>query len=302
MNLQEAIMRIDLPFPRFEEGLKIREIFDVSEVLPNALFIATSDRVSAFDILLENGIPLKGVVLNTISVFFSKKTEHICPNHVITADFSKLPSELKARLEGYEDILQGRFMLVQKLEPLKVECIVRRDIDGSGWESYKETGEICGIVLPKELKKGDALPDLIFTPSTKADKGEHDRNITFEEMVEIIGDEDLAVSLKEISLKLFAFAEKLLKSKGIRLKDTKFEFAAVKDPVTGKMIVVLIDEILTPDASRYKPNLSKQIVRDWLIENRLDGKKNVELPSDIVDKTKEAYIKICRMITEKSIR
>ncbi len=296
--MQEAIMKVELPFPRFNEGLKVREIFDVSEIVPNALLIVTTDRISAFDIILKNGIPQKGTVLNTISAFFFEETKHICPNHMIAADFDEFPPELREKLEGYEDVLRGRSMLVQKLEPLKVECIVRRDIDGSAWKSYEETGEICGIVLPKGLEKGGSLPNPIFTPSTKAGKGEHDRNINFEEMVEIIGDEDLAISLKETSLKLFAFAEKLLKSKGIRLRDTKFEFATIKDPDTGKMVIVLIDEVLTPDASRYEPDLSKQIVRDWLIENGLDGKENVELPQDIVDKTKEAYIEICRIITK----
>ena len=293
----QAVMKINLPFPRFNKGLKIREIFDVSEIVSNALLIVTTDRISAFDEVLKNGIPWKGIVLNTISAFFFEETQHVCPNHIIAANFDEFPSELKARLKGYEDVLRGRSMLVQKLDPLKVECIVRRDIDGSGWKSYEETGEICGIVLPEGLKKGDPLDDPIFTPSTKAGKGEHDRNITFEEMVEIIGDEDLAISLREISLKLFAFAEKLLKSKGIRLRDTKFEFAVLIDPVTGKVIIVLIDEVLTPDSSRYKPNLSKQIVRDWLIENGLDGKESVKLPQNVVDKTEKAYIEICRIIT-----
>ena len=298
--MQEAIMKIDLPFPRFNDGLKVREIFDVSEIMPDALLIVTTDRISAFDVVLKNGIPWKGIVLNTISAFFFEETKHICLNHMITTDFNELPPELKARLEGYEDILQGRFMLVQKLEPLKVECIVRRDVVGSGWESYEETRKICGIVLPEGLKEGDSLSEPIFTPSTKAKEGEHDRNITFEEMVEIIGDEDLAVSLKEISLKLFVFAEELLKSKGIRLRDSKFEFAVIIDPVTGEKIIVLIDEAFTPDSSRYLPDLSKQIVRDWLKENSLNGKR-VELPKEIIDKTRKAYIEICRMITKKAL-
>jgi phosphoribosylaminoimidazole-succinocarboxamide synthase len=292
-------MRIDLPSPRFNEGLKVREIFDVSEIVPDALLMVTTDRISAFDVGLKNGIPWKGVVLNTISAFFFEETRHVCPNHMITTDFNELPPELKTRLGGYEDILQGRFMLVQKLEPLKVECIVRRDVDGSGWKSYEKTGEICGIVLPKGLEKGGSLPDPIFTPSTKAGKGEHDRNINFEEMVEILGDEDLAFSLRKISLELFAFAEELLKSKGIRLRDTKFEFAVIIDPVTEELVIVLIDEALTPDSSRYMPDLSKQIVRDWLTENGLDGKENVELPQDVVNKTKGAYIEICRIITRQ---
>lgn len=299
--MEKAVMKLDLSLPRFNEGLKIREIFDVSEILPNTLLIVTTDRISAFDVVLENGISHKGAVLNTISAFFFKETRHICPNHMITTNFNELPLELKTRLEGSKDILQGRFMLVQKLEPLKVECIVRRDIDGSAWKSYEKTGKVCGITLPKGLKKGDSLLNLIFTPSTKAEKGEHDRNITFEEMVEILDSKDLAVSLKETSLKLFEFAERLLKSKGVRLRDTKFEFAIVIDPITKRKIVILIDEALTPDSSRYEPDLSKQIVRDWLVNNGLDGKKNVKLPPNVIDQTKNAYIEICRMLTGESI-
>ena len=299
--MEKTMMELDLPLSRFNEGLKIREIFDVSEILPNTLLIVTTDRISAFDIVLRNGILHKGAVLNTIAAFFFKETSHICPNHMITTNFNELPPELQERLEGSRNILQERFMLVQKLEPLKVECIVRRDIDGSAWKSYEKTGKVCGIILPKGLKKGDSLPNPIFTPSTKAERGEHDRNITFEEMAEILGDKDLAISLKKTSLELFEFAEKLLKSKGIRLRDTKFEFAAVIDSATKQKIVVLIDEALTPDASRYEPDLSKQIVRDWLVENKLDGKENVELPPDVIDKTKNAYIEICRILTKKSI-
>ena len=274
---------------------KVRDIYDLEDKI---LIIAT-DRLSAFDVVLPTGIPYKGKILTALSKFWFDFTKNIVDNHLITTDVSEFPSELKK----YKDILSGRSMVVKKAKRIDVECVVRAYISGSAWKSYKEKGSVCGIKLPPGLKESDKLPEPIFTPTTKADSG-HDMEITQEQVENMLGSQ-VAQEIKEKSLKLLASANKEAESKGVIIADTKFEFGFYNDSI------MLIDEILTPDSSRFWPmndyepgrsqkSFDKQYVRDYL--EGINWDKNPpapELPDEIVRKTTERYFEAYRKITGK---
>ena len=259
--------------------------------------IAT-DRISAFDVILPNGIPAKGEVLNRISEFWFKKTEHVIPNHMISTD----PGDFPEPFGNHAETLAGRSMLVEKTDPLPVECVVRGYISGSGWEEYKKTGSVCAIPLGEGLLESQKLPEPIFTPSTKAEQGTHDENITFGRVREMIG-EELARRIRDISIEIYVAAASIAEEKGIIIADTKFEFGISR--ATGELI--LIDEALTPDSSRFWPrehytpggpqiSFDKQFVRDYLKQTGWDrNPPPPKLPPDIVKKTSEKYLDMLRL-------
>lgn len=265
---------------------KVREIYEVSG---KVLFV-TSDRISAFDVIMNEPVPQKGAILSQISAYWFNNTKHIVDNHFITNN----PDEYPEECSPYREDLIGRSMLVKKCKTLPIECIVRGYIAGSGWKDYKSTGKICGIQIPEGLQEFAQLPEPIFTPSTKADEG-HDQNISFDETITIIG-EDKANKIKQYAIELYKYAAELLLSKGLVLADTKFEFGEDED---GK--IILIDEALTPDSSRFwlledyapgKPqmNFDKQVLRDYLETLSWDKTPPAPaLPADIIQKTSEKY-------------
>lgn len=276
---------------------KVRDVYDMGE----NLIIVSTDRISAFDVVLPNGIPNKGFVLNQLSKYWFEKTSDIIPNHLITTDIDSFP----AASRPHREILEGRSMLVKKAKPLSVECIVRGYISGSGWKEYQKSGTVCGIPLPKGLLESDKLEEPLFTPSTKADIGEHDENISFEEAKEIIGKE-LAEQVKEISIRIYKKAAEIALTRGIIIADTKFEFG-----IDDKGRLILIDEALTPDSSRFWPlekyqpgrgqdSFDKQYVRDYLHSIKWESLPSVpELPDEIVRGTSELYMKAYRLFTEQ---
>ncbi len=266
---------------------KVRDIYDLGE----HLLLVTTDRISAFDVIMNEGIPNKGYVLTQISKFWFEQMGDIIPNHIIATEIADFP----AITHKYREQLEGRSMLVKKAKPLPVECIVRGYVSGSGWKDYKKTGGICGIQLPAGLVESDKLPEPIFTPSTKAELGEHDENITFDQAVQLCGPE-LAGQARDATIAIYKRARDLAATKGIIIADTKFEFGLYE----GKLI--WIDEALTPDSSRFwpkdqyrpggpQPSFDKQFLRDYL--ETLDwGKKAPAppLPKEIVAKTAEKYM------------
>ena len=268
---------------------KVRDVYDLGK----NLLIVSSDRISAFDVILPNGIPNKGFVLNQVSRFWFEKTADIIPNHLITTDVNKFPEACRP----YSEILEGRSMLVRKAKPLPVECIVRGYLSGSGWKEYQKTGMISGIRLPEGLLESSRIEQPIFTPSTKAEIGEHDENITFEKMQEIIGPE-LALRVRDISINIYKRAVEVALTKGIIIADTKFEFGMDEE---GRLI--LIDEALTPDSSRFWPlegytpgrgqeSYDKQYVRDYLLSINWETLPKVpELPEEVIKKTSDIYMK-----------
>ncbi len=273
---------------------KVRDIFDTGD----SLLMVTTDRLSAFDVVLPDIIPDKGKVLNQISVFWFKQMESIVKNHIITTNVDEYPKEFKQHAAA----LDKRSMLVKKAEPLVIECIVRGYITGSGWNSYLKEGHVCGIKLPEGLKESDKLEQPLFTPSTKAEVGDHDINISFEEAAKIIGHE-MAEKLKKVSLELYNKGAKLALSKGIIIADTKFEFGLLDGDI------ILIDEILTPDSSRFWPlseyepgrsqnSFDKQHVRDWLTQSGWDKTPpGPKLPQELIDRTSNTYKEIYKRLT-----
>jgi phosphoribosylaminoimidazole-succinocarboxamide synthase len=291
--MMEPILKTNFPNLKLKNRGKVRDIYDLGNVL---LFVAT-DRISAFDVVMHEPIPYKGIILTQISKFWLTNTTHIVPNHFITDDVTNYPDECKE----YSETLRGRSMLVRKCKPLPIEAIVRGYIAGSGWKEYKKSRTICGIPLPEGLVEFQKLPEPIFTPSTKAEVG-HDENVDFEYAKNILGTE-LAEKVRDISLNLFNFASNYLESRNLILADTKFEFGIDEN---GELI--LIDEVLTPDSSRFwlkedyapgKPqyNFDKQVLRDYL--ESLNWNKVPPPPhlpeaiiKQIVEKYKEAYQRI----------
>ncbi|MBU1343682.1 MAG: phosphoribosylaminoimidazolesuccinocarboxamide synthase [Proteobacteria bacterium] len=277
---------------------KVRDIFDTGD----ALLMVTTDRLSAFDVVLPDIIPDKGKVLNQISVFWFKLMEPLVKNHIITTDINQYPDEFKQ----YSDALNKRSMLVKKAQPLPVECIVRGYITGSGWSSYQKQGHVCGIKLPEGLKESDKLLQPLFTPSTKAEVGDHDINISFDDTIQLIGKEK-AEKLKFLSLEIYKKGAEYALSKGIIIADTKFEFGILDDEI------ILIDEILTPDSSRFWPlseyepgrsqnSFDKQYVRDWLIESGWDKKHpGPKLPQDVINRTSNTYKEIFTRLTGENV-
>jgi phosphoribosylaminoimidazole-succinocarboxamide synthase len=292
-----ALLQTEIPSVAAPLRGKVRDIYDLGDSL---LFVAT-DRISAFDCVMQNGIPDKGKVLTNLSLFWFDYMDWM-PNHLITADVNEFPEELKP----YADDLKGRSMIVKKAECLPVECIARGYIIGSGWKDYQKTGQICGITLKEGYRQAEKLEEAIFTPSTKAEQGLHDENISFDAAVELIGREK-ADKLKELTLKVYTTAADYAATKGIILADTKFEFGMLDGEI------ILIDEVLTPDSSRFwpadkyevgcsPPSLDKQFVRDYL--ETLDWDKTPpapELPKDIVIKTREKYLDAYKQIAGREL-
>lgn len=289
----DPLLTIDLPgFTKLRSG-KVREIFDLGDAL---LFVAT-DRISAFDCILPNGIPLKGQVLTQISHFWFDQTETWLPNHRLARANTPLPESLS----HYAALLEGRSMVVRKTTPLPIECVVRGYLAGSGWKEYQRSQSICGVPLPPGLIESSELPEPIFTPATKASEG-HDENIPFEEAQRLIGP-DLAEQVRLISLRLYGYARDHARKHGIIVADTKFEFG-LRDGV-----LFLIDEVLTPDSSRFwpadsyepgrsQPSFDKQFVRDYL--ETLSWNKQPPapvLPPEIVERTQAKYLEAFERIT-----
>ena len=274
---------------------KVRDIYDAGE---NLLMVAT-DRISAFDFILPDEIPFKGEVLNRISAFWFDKFADIVPNHLVSIDPADFPEEFAE----YRDYLAGRAMLVKKAQTIPIECIVRGYLTGSGKKTYDENGTVCGIQLPEGLTEASKLPEPLFTPSTKAEIGDHDENISFERCCEIVG-EDIATQIRDLSLKIYKAAAEYAATRGIIIADTKFEFGLDED---GN--VVLGDEMLTPDSSRFwplegyepghgQPSFDKQFVRDWLKAN---PDSNYDLPQDVIDKTIAKYLEAYELLTGKKL-
>jgi phosphoribosylaminoimidazole-succinocarboxamide synthase len=277
---------------------KVRDVYDFGD----KLLIVSTDRLSAFDVVLPQAIPYKGKVLNNLSLFWMEKMASLVANHTITADTSQFPDQCLP----YAKILDGRSVLVKKAKTFPVECVARGYLIGSGWKDYKATGSVCGISVPAGLKMAEKLPEPIFTPSTKAQIGDHDENISFSQVVDLIGTES-ANWLRDKTLELYSFGAKWAEERGIIIADTKFEFGVYD----GERI--LIDEVLTPDSSRFwpkeqyeigisPPSLDKQFVRDYL--ETLDWNKKApapDLPDEIVMKTTEKYLDIYRIITGSSL-
>lgn len=272
---------------------KVRDIYDLGDFL----LLVASDRISAFDYVLEDEIPDKGRVLTQISVFWFNLLSDVVENHLISTDVADLPE----KFAPYADYLQGRIMLVKKANMYPVECIVRGYITGSGLKEYQQLGSVCGIELPQGLQNSEKLPSAIFTPSTKADIGDHDENISFERAVEILGIKD-AEALRDASLAVYTKARDHAASKGIIIADTKFEFGVIDGKLT------LADEVLTPDSSRFwpadeykvgqeQPSFDKQIVRNWLSANWDKTGNPPKLPQDIIDQTRAKYIEAFEKIT-----
>ncbi len=272
---------------------KVRDIYDAGE---NLLMVAT-DRISAFDFILPDEIPFKGEVLNRISAFWFDKFADIVPNHLVSIDPADFPEEFAE----YRDYLAGRAMLVKKAQTIPIECIVRGYLTGSGKKTYDENGTVCGIQLPEGLTEASKLPEPLFTPSTKAEIGGHDENISFERCCEIVG-EDIATQIRDLSLKIYKAAAEYAATRGIIIADTKFEFGVIDGKVT------LIDECLTPDSSRFwpaasyeegkiQPSYDKQFVRNWLKANWDMTGETPHLPAEVIDGTSERYREAFQIIT-----
>ncbi len=272
---------------------KVRDIYDAGE---NLLMVAT-DRISAFDFILPDEIPFKGEVLNRISAFWFDKFADIVPNHLVSIDPADFPKEFAE----YRDYLAGRAMLVKKAQTIPIECIVRGYLTGSGKKTYDENGTVCGIRLPEGLTEASKLPEPLFTPSTKAEIGDHDENISFERCCEIVG-EDIATQIRDLSLKIYKAAAEYAATRGIIIADTKFEFGVIDGKVT------LIDECLTPDSSRFwpaasyeegkiQPSYDKQFVRNWLKANWDMTGETPHLPAEVIDGTSERYREAFQIIT-----
>lgn len=272
---------------------KVRDIYDAGE---NLLMVAT-DRISAFDFILPDEIPFKGEVLNRISAFWFDKFADIVPNHLVSIDPADFPEEFAE----YRDYLAGRAMLVKKAQTIPIECIVRGYLTGSGKKTYDENGTVCGIQLPEGLTEASKLPEPLFTPSTKAEIGDHDENISFERCCEIVG-EDIATQIRDLSLKIYKAAAEYAATRGIIIADTKFEFGVIDGKVT------LIDECLTPDSSRFwpaasyeegkiQPSYDKQFVRNWLKANWDMTGETPHLLAEVIDGTSERYREAFQIIT-----
>ncbi|NOQ41023.1 MAG: phosphoribosylaminoimidazolesuccinocarboxamide synthase [Desulfuromusa sp.] len=273
---------------------KVRDIYDLGE----HLLIVTSDRISAFDVIMDEGIPQKGYVLTQISKFWFEQMTDLIPHHLISTEVDDFP----AITHQYRDQLEGRSMLAKKAQPLPVECIVRGYLSGSGWKEYQQLGSLCSIPLPTGLVQSDKLPKTLFTPSTKAELGEHDENISFAQTVELCGQE-IADQISDVSIKIYERARDLADKKGLIIADTKFEFGMLD----GQLI--WIDEALTPDSSRFwpkdlyrpggpQPSFDKQFLRDYL--ETLDWGKQApppKLPEEIVRKTGEKYLEALKRLT-----
>ncbi len=295
METKKVVFETDFQNLNLVKRGKVRDIYDLGDTL----LMVVSDRISAFDVVMPDPLPGKGIILTQISLFWFDIMKSIIPNHIITADVDAYPSICRP----YTESLRGRSMLVKKAVPLPVECIARGYISGSGWKSYQKSGHVCGITLPPGLKESEKLPHPIFTPSTKADEGLHDINIDYKEAENLIGTA-LADQVRKLTLAIYKKGSELAASKGIIIADTKFEFGLI-----GKDLI-LIDEVLTPDSSRFWPKASytpggaqkksfdKQYLRDHL--NSLTWDKTPpgpSLPEEIITQTRNKYLEALTLLT-----
>jgi phosphoribosylaminoimidazole-succinocarboxamide synthase len=281
-------------YPLASRG-KVRDIY---ELTPDTLLIVTTDRLSAFDVILPDPIPHKGVILNKITMFWMDRFSHLIKNHLLATD----PADFPAPLARHADMLRGRAVVAKKARPLPIECIVRGYITGSGWKDYKATGSVCGHVLPVGLQESAMLAEPLFTPSTKAELGSHDENITLETAKDLLGTEILA-QVQDISIALYLAAREHARGRGILIADTKFEFGLTDDGL------MLIDEVLTPDSSRFwpaagyqpgrgQPSFDKQYVRDWLTDIGFNKKPPApHMPEDVIMRTRSKYVEAYELLT-----
>lgn len=295
--MEPTVFETDFPKLNLLKRGKVRDMYDLGETL---LMVAT-DRISAFDVIMPDPVPQKGKILTQISLFWFDAMKPVVSNHIISSNVDDYPKICKP----YSDMLRGRSILVKKAKPLPIECVVRGYISGSGWKSYQESGSVCGIKLPDGLQESEKLPESIFTPSTKEDVGLHDVNINFEETVKIIG-RSLAEKVKELSLSIYKKGAELADKKGIIIADTKFEFGVFENNI------ILIDELLTPDSSRFWPKESyspgrsqksydKQYLRDYLVSinwNKLPPAPS--LPKEVIKNTREKYLDALKLIAGKN--
>ncbi|KAF9553663.1 SAICAR synthetase [Agrocybe pediades] len=317
-----ALIDSNLPDLKLISKGKVRDIYSTSS--PDHLLFVASDRISAYDVILKNGIPDKGKLLTQISLFWFQKLGHIIPNHFVTANIDEMPQEVRK----YKDQLDGRAMLVKKAEVVPLEAIVRGYMAGSAWSEYKKSGTVHGIPMPEGIVEGEKLPQPIFTPSTKAEQGAHDENISPEQAAKIVGQE-LYDQISNAALQLYTTASDYARTRGVILADTKFEFGLIPSPspspegssttTTSKKELILIDELLTPDSSRYwpvegykpggsQPSFDKQYLRDWLVSSGF--KKGLEsgppgkegqgwvIDEDIVKGTRERYAEAVQLLTQ----
>ena len=294
----EVILQTNFPNLKLYAKGKVRDIYEVGDYL----LLVSTDRLSAFDVIMNQGIPYKGMILTKISEFWFNFTKDIIPNHFITTDVNKYPVECKE----YAAILNGRSMLIKKAKVVPIECIVRGYITGSGWKDYKRTGEISGIKLSDGLQESEKFPEPLFTPSTKAEIGEHDENISAEQALQIV-DKDTFNAVKNATINIYKKASDYALTKGIIIADTKFEFGKVNGEI------ILVDEVLTPDSSRFWPldkyekgkgqeSYDKQFVRDYLISIKFNMQPPPPpLPDDIIIKTSEKYLDIYKKLTGDSL-
>lgn len=291
----KTVIQTDIrDYPLLSRG-KVRDIYDIDE---ETLLIVTSDRISAYDVVMPDPIPQKGIVLNQITLFWMEQMQDLVENHIIASQVEDFPTPLKA----HREVLEGRAVLVKKARPLPVECIVRGFITGSGWKDYQASGKLCGYTLPENLRESEMLEQPLFTPSTKAELGEHDENITMEKSAELIGEEMLR-KVEKISLAIYSRARDYAREKGIIIADTKFEFGTIGDRL------ILIDEVLTPDSSRFwpmesyeagksQPSFDKQFLRDWLVDIGFNKQPpGPSIPEEISTQTRNKYMDAYRLLT-----
>ncbi len=294
-----VLQKTDFKDLRLVKRGKVRDVYEIWD----QLLIVASDRISAFDVVMDDPIPDKGMILTGISVFWFRQLESIVENHLIATNSAEFPDVCLPYIEDLRD----RSILVKKARPLPVECIVRGYLSGSGWQEYQANGSVCGIPVPEGLRESEGLPEPIFTPSTKAADGTHDENIVFEKVVELIGEKN-ANEIRRISLEIYEFGRYLAAERGIIVADTKFEFGIYEDRL------ILIDEVLTPDSSRFWPmdeyypggpqkSFDKQFLRDYLMEIKW-GKRPPppKLPPEIIQKTREKYMEALQRLTGHTIR
>nr|WP_321514027.1 phosphoribosylaminoimidazolesuccinocarboxamide synthase [uncultured Pseudodesulfovibrio sp.] len=286
-------------YPLISKG-KVRDIYEIDE---NTLLLVTTDRLSAFDVVMPDPIEDKGKVLNQITLFWMKMMEDLVPNHIIATNVDDYPEPL----HKYKAELQDRSVLAKKAKPLPIECIVRGFITGSGWKDYQKTGEVCGHKLPANLKESEMLEKALFTPSTKADLGDHDENITLEQAADLLG-EEMMRKVEKLTLDIYTRARDYAKERGILIADTKFEFGTID----GELI--FIDEALTPDSSRFwpeegyepgksQPSFDKQYFRDWLEEIGFNKQPPApRIPADIAAQTRANYLKAYKLLTGEDLQ
>jgi phosphoribosylaminoimidazole-succinocarboxamide synthase len=290
-----AVTQTDIKeYPLVSRG-KVRDIYDIDE---ETLLIVTSDRISAYDVIMPDPIEQKGIVLNRITLFWMEMMQDLVENHIIAASVDDYPEPLKA----HRAVLEGRSVLAKKAKPLPIECIVRGFITGSGWADYQKTGTVCGHDLPGDLRESDMLPEPIFTPSTKAELGDHDENITLDHAAQLVG-EEMMRKVEKLSLDIYKRARDYARERGIIIADTKFEFGTIGDKL------ILIDEVLTPDSSRFwptkgytpgqsQPSFDKQFLRDWLVDIGFNKQPpGPAIPEEIGSRTRAKYMEAYALLT-----